>query len=813
MAADGTGLAELPLIIEKDVDNYDACYLPDGNIIFTSTAPFAGVPCVKGSDHVSNLFRYDRETNRIRQLSFDQDHNWCPTMLPSGRVLYLRWEYSDIPHFVSRILFHCNPDGTGQSEYYGSGSYWPNAMFYARPVPGRSTMFVAVVGGHHDHPRMGELVLFDTARGRFEADGAVRRLGRSNRGGEVEAIILDGLTSKSWPKFLHPYPLSEKYFIVSARPTSRSKWGIYLVDVFDNMLLLKEEKGYALLEPVPLRKIPRPPVIPSRVDLSRKDGLLYMTDVYEGPGLKGVPRGTVKKLRLVTYHFAYHGMGGQVNRVGLDGPWDIKRVLGTVPVEKDGSALFRVPANTPISIQPLDSEGKAIQLMRSWTTVMPGERQSCVGCHEAQNTVSPGKGNIASRRAPSEITPWYGPVRGFSFKREVQPVLDTYCAGCHNGKKRAPEGQVPGGPDRTWDGKVLPDFTARPEIYPPAKSKAYRHGTKFTPSYMELRRYVRSPTIESDMHLLPPYEFHADTAKLIQLLKKGHHGVRLPPEARDRLVTWIDLHTPAHGTWHEFVNRDLAYRQRDRRREMMKRYAGRDEDPEAIYEPPGAKAEPVMPRPEPRPPARKVTCPGWPFDAADARRRQEVAGSRTETIDPGTVRTPWNLTFGLGGAMKLELVLVPAGEFVMGDAGGFRDERPLGRVKIARPFRMGKFEVSNRQFALFDPGHDSRLEHGDFLQFSTRARGVPSGVPALAARVQRGFPGRRRRVSLTAENAEDAEDGGEPGERQNPEFAVLCGLCVLCGERGRRPEQGGVDGNEHACDATPVRAGRACEEA
>ncbi len=469
------------------------------------------------------------------------------------------------------------------------------------------------------------------------------------------------------------------------------------------MLLLREEKGYALLEPVPFRKTARPPVIPSRVDLSQKTGLLYMTDVYEGPGLKGVPRGTVKKLRLVTYHFAYHGMGGQQNRVGLDGPWDIKRVLGTVPVEKDGSALFRVPANTPISIQPLDSEGKAIQLMRSWTTVMPGERQSCVGCHESQNTVSPGKGNIASRRAPSEITPWYGPVRGFSFKREVQPVLDTYCVGCHSGKKRA-------------DGKALPDFTARPAIHPPAKSKGYGHGTKFTPSYMELRCYVRSPTIESDMHLLPPYEFHAGTAKLVQMLKKGHHGVKLSSEAWDRLVTWIDLHTPAHGTWHEFVNAGHVHRQRDRRREMMKRYAGRDEDPEAIYEPPGPKPQPVAPRQEPRSPAREVACPGWPFDAAEAGRRQGGAGSRAETVD-------------LGDGVKLELVLVPAGEFVMGDAAGFADERPRARVKIARPFRMGKVEVSNRQFALFDPHHDSRLEHGDFLQFSTRARGYPLNAP------------------------------------------------------------------------------------
>ncbi|MCX7046235.1 MAG: hypothetical protein NTX50_12210, partial [Candidatus Sumerlaeota bacterium] len=166
--SDGSGLRQLPLIEHGEVDNYDACYLPDGAVIFSSTAPFVGVPCVTGASHVANLYRYEPANGTIRQLTFDQDHNWCPTALPNGRVLYLRWEYSDIPHFVSRILFHMDPDGAAQMEYYGSNSYWPNAMFYARPAPNHATKFVAVVGGHHDNPRMGELVLFDAAEGRHE---------------------------------------------------------------------------------------------------------------------------------------------------------------------------------------------------------------------------------------------------------------------------------------------------------------------------------------------------------------------------------------------------------------------------------------------------------------------------------------------------------------------------------------------------------------------------------------------------------------------------------------------------------------------
>jgi cytochrome c553 len=228
------------------------------------------------------------------------------------------------------------------------------------------------------------------------------------------------------------------------------------VEVFDKHgFLIKEIPDYALLEPIPLRAVKRPPAIPSKVDLARRDAQVYLADIYAGPGLAGIPRGTVKQLRLFTYHFAYHGMGGQNNRVGLDGPWDIKRVLGTVPVQADGSALFSVPANTPISIQPLDAEGKALQLMRSWLTAMPGETLSCVGCHERQNSGPPAKATLASQKAPDAIKPWYGPTRGFAFSREVQPVLDHYCVSCHDG-----------GPNKT-----IPDFRALPPVHPPAPDR------------------------------------------------------------------------------------------------------------------------------------------------------------------------------------------------------------------------------------------------------------------------------------------------------------------------------------------------------
>jgi formylglycine-generating enzyme required for sulfatase activity len=695
---------QLPLITEADVDNYDACYLPDGNILFTSTAPFTGVPCVTGSSHVSNLYRCETATGAIRQLTFEQDHDWCPTLLNSGRVMYLRWEYSDIPHYVSRILFHMNPDGTSQMEYYGSNSYWPNAMFYARPVPNHPTMFCAIVGGHHDVPRMGELVLFDPARGRVEADGVVQRI--PGRGKKVEPIIRDGLVGASWPKFLHPYPLSDKYFIVSAKPTAESRWGVYLVDVFDNMTLLKELDGYALLEPVPLRATQKPPVVPDKVDLARDDATVYMSDVYTGPGLKDVPRGTVRQMRLFTYHFAYHGVGGQINRVGLDGPWDIKRVLGTVPVEPDGSAYFRVPANTPISVQPLDDKGQALQLMRSWMTAMPGETLSCAGCHEKQNTPPPAKAALASRRAPSEITPWYGPERGFSFRREVQPVLDRHCTGCHDGSK--PE---------------LPDFRDLPDVHTKANDAGYNDGSHFPPSYLALRRYIHGATMESDIHLLTPMDFHASTMELIQRLRVGHHGVTLEPEAWDRLITWIDLNTPAHGTWHEIVGAEKVAKPRERRMAMAAKYApNRAIDPEAILDLTPFAGLPPVTQPDPSPKSQAI---------ADAPEKSPFEGGGPEGRGMLSPSPPdgTRQAVDLGGGVTLELASLPAGAFRMGANDGYPDEAPATDTAITEPFWMGVTEVTNEQYARFDPAHDSRIENGDFLQFSVEERGYPLNGP------------------------------------------------------------------------------------
>ena len=256
-----------------------------------------------------------------------------------------------------------------------------------------------------------------------------------------------------------------------------------------------------------------------------------------------------------------------------------------------------------------------------------------------------------------------------------------------------------------------------------------RRGGRFSVSYVALHRYVRRPGIESDYHMLAPMEYHADTVQLVQMLRKGHNDVKLAPEDWDRLITWIDLNAPYHGTWTEAGWSPKG--QRARRRELLRKYAGLDLDPEAV---PTSRRLAILregagdpgvghgaPRMVARPPipSRRIRnlreVRGWPFDADEAKRRQAA------------LKLPAEKSLDLGGGVTMKLVPIPPGEFAMGDPSGCPDERPVARATISEPFWMGACEVSNEQFARFDPTHDSRVESKNAYQFGVH--GYPVNQP------------------------------------------------------------------------------------
>ena len=678
----GWGIAELRLdtpgkITEltpdvEDIDYYDPMYLPNGRMFLVGSSGFQGVPCVGGADYVGNLLlRY--EDGRIRRLSYDQDNNWYPVMLPNGRCLYLRWEYTETAHYFSRVLMTMNPDGTDQQEYYGSNSYWPNSLFYARPLPGSSTKFIGIVTGHHGVSRKGRLYLFDVERGRHEVDGVVQQLpgygkkvvllpiDQRKPDTETETYVYtrDELANDSQQFFLHPFPVSDEVFIVAMQdPSIQSCFMLALVDIYDNQFPIEVSRKFNYFEPFPVMKPEQPAPIPDRTDVTKTNCIINCVNIYNGPGLAGIPNDKVKKLTVFYYEYSPRNIGGHYT-VGIEGPWDPRVMLGTVDVEADGSFMFEAPANLPLSILPLDAEGKAVQLMRSWFVGMPGETLSCVGCHQQQNSASPNQRSIASRKKPQQIQPWFGPRRGFAFEREVQNVLDRKCVGCHN----------PGAAAVNALGQKIPSFV----------KEGGQDG--FSKSYLAFHPYFRRNGPEGDYHLLTPMEFHADTSEAVQLLTKGHHNVQLSAEEWSRVLKWVDLDVPYFGTWTE---RGAQKRWLDRRREFERLYSNNPYDPEVIVNP-YQPAEFVAP---------EKAAPPPPPKGPRAMKVEAVAGEKEMTLD-------------LGNGVKMALVRVPAGEFTMGTDAETPVERPAAGVAIRKAFWMAATETSVAQFKAFDPAHDN----------------------------------------------------------------------------------------------------------
>ncbi|MBN1443567.1 MAG: hypothetical protein JXA90_12730, partial [Planctomycetes bacterium] len=353
-------------------------------------------------------------------------------------MIYTRWEYADRGQIYVQGLFRMRPDGSGQMALYGNNSWFPTSILHARGIPG-TTKVVATLSGHHTL-QMGKLAIIDAGRG-TEEDAGVELIApvRRARAVRVDAYGQDG------ELFQYPYPLSEDAFLVAHSPFGLSRqplrFGIYLMTRDGARELLAADPEISCSQPVPLAPRRRPPVPGTAVDRRGSTGVCFVQDVHVGPGLAGVPRGAVKKIRVIALEYRAAairhnfnlGPGGDSEvstpvAIG-NGSWDVKRVLGEASVHEDGSALFEVPARTPVYLHPLDERGRALQTMRSWLTLQPGETVSCVGCHEEKAQAPPVRRLALALGSPPQRLD--AGARGFSFARDVQPILDRRCVSCH----------------------------------------------------------------------------------------------------------------------------------------------------------------------------------------------------------------------------------------------------------------------------------------------------------------------------------------------------------------------------------------------
>ncbi len=550
--------------------DYEGVYVPGGDILFNSTRCVQAVDCF--FTEVSNLYTCDTEGRFLRRLAFDQVHTNYPTLTDDGRAIYTRWEYNDRGQIYTQALFQMNPDGTSQTEYYGNNSYFPTAILHARQIPSTQKV-LAVAAGHHN-PQMGKLIVLDPAQGRQENQGA--QLVAPVRPTPAVKVDAYGQLGDLWQ---YPCPLSDTEFLVGYAPWGRASnpllFGVYFMTIDGRRELLASDPVVSCNQPVPLRR-PVPRRRPAATNYARDTGTFYLQDVYAGPGLDGIPRGTAKKLRVIGLSFRATVVGGNHNRgeagaafvatpiAVAQGSWQAKAILGETPVSADGSAFFTAPARTPLYFQAIDEKGHVIQTMRSWTTLQPGENASCVGCHEHKNASPlPRRASQALTRGPRPLEPFYGPPRGFSFAREIQPILDRHCTRCHNDRNDLP--WLAG--TRSPSSRSAAEEDSRPAFSLLATGTTdWVARRRFSDGYLALTGAVRSYdrslegtsrslvnwiSPQSGPPMRQPYSAGAATSNLITLLEEGHEGVALNQEEMEKLACWIDLVVPYCGDYHE----------------------------------------------------------------------------------------------------------------------------------------------------------------------------------------------------------------------------------------------------------------------
>ena len=555
--------------------DYEASYLPDGDIIFASTRPEQSVPC--WWTEISNLYRMNTEGKYLRRLAIDQVHTLYPQALENGRIIYTRWDYNDRGQNYPHPIFSMNPDGTAQRVYYGGNSWFPTSLLHARAIPGTDKV-MAVAAGHHTRQH-GKLVVLDVSEGRDEGKGmhfvAPKR--------EVPYERVD-VAQQHGDQFRYPYPINSHEFLISYMPdnpqTKENRkyaddaiYGLYWMDLDGNRELLYKDQEISVGRPVPLHKPNRPKVIPDQVDYTQKTGQYYVHDVYEGVGLEGIPRGEAKKIRVVRLNYRASGVGNSRNEgeggrslnsnpvaIG-NGSWDVKEILGDVDIHEDGSALFEVPAMESIYLQVLDKKGRVIQTTRSWDTVRPGEKKACKGCHAKQdaNFYTFGEENTqAWKHGVQQLQPFYGPTRGFSFIKEVQPVFDAKCVSCHNHKNNhlmSLEGSLKShntGEKRRWSESYL-------NLTHVEKMKRGKDEFYLGDPENEVINWISKMSKPTE---LKPYSYGAATSKMMHMLEEGHHSVSLTEEEYHKLAAWLDLLVPFVGEYREandWSGEEMAY--------------------------------------------------------------------------------------------------------------------------------------------------------------------------------------------------------------------------------------------------------------
>jgi len=493
---DGSGLKQLT---DGPADDLEPIYLPDGDILFCSSRCNRFVQCWHTS--VAVRYRCDKNGENVRLLSANVEHDNTPWLLWDGRVLYMRWEYIDRSRVRYHHLWTSNPDGTAETVFYGNQQEG-TVMLDAKPIPHTDKVVSIFSPGHGRKEHAGALTVVDPTAGPDDRSRA-RRIGNSS-------------------DYRDPYPLAEDCFLVAEGAN------LLLIDGEGRTEVLytndDRPQTYWVHEPRPLRRRAREPVIPSRLDRSKETGFLLLANVTHGRNMAGVRRGEIKELLVLEALPKPINHSGTMEPISLDGTFTLPRILGTVPVEEDGSAYMEVPALRSLFFVALDEDDMAVKRMQSFVNVMPGETTSCAGCHERRtDTVRPiSRATLtAASRRPSRIRPIAGVPEVFDFPRDIQPILDKHCVQCH-GYEKPPAGGFPlAGARGPWYSHSYHALMSRGQV---------SHGRDSRGNY-------------------PPRGIGSSASKLMTLIDGSHYDAKLSAVEQAKIRLWIESGAPYAGTY------------------------------------------------------------------------------------------------------------------------------------------------------------------------------------------------------------------------------------------------------------------------
>ena len=518
------------------IEDWDPCYLPDGGIAFVSTRNQSAMRSHFGGRYCPTytLYRMDGDGSNIRPMVYGEANEWDPSVLRDGRIIWTRWDYINRHDTLFQGLWTLRPDGSGTAHFYGNYTRNPCGIAEARSIPG-SRRIVATAFANHSYTA-GSIILIDPWIGQ---DGLlpIERITPETPFPETEA----------WGDnaYATPWPINEDLFLVAYsdealaqknQRNSANAYAIYLVDTIGGRELIYHDARQSCFAPIPLRSRVTPPALASQMpsETDSKTGVFFVKDVYRSTAK--IPRGSVKRLRVVEVLPQTTQAAPPRSAVVFE---TAKRILGTVPVEADGSVAFRVPAERPLFFQLLDENGMSVMNMRSFVYLHPGESQGCLGCHEPRKDTL-ANSHVTDSTIVRTLRPPVGPqyAGGLSFVRTVQPVLDRYCIGCHGLERTEGDVKLLGSmPRGSGDTKNL------------ISSVAYR-------SLVERPGLVSLAQRNSETPYSVARDYFSHAGRLAKLLLDGdkHHPPVGAPgglarESFQRIVDWLDLNGQFYGDY------------------------------------------------------------------------------------------------------------------------------------------------------------------------------------------------------------------------------------------------------------------------